>query len=178
MEEVLFKPIPNTNGRYVVYRDGTVKNTVTGKYIVGDKNNCGYPRVSLAVNGKQKHLFRHRLVAEAFVPNPDPSRFDEIDHDDGNKDNSHASNLRWVDRNENERAARRTGLKADYKPIEVVFVDGTTKCYETRQQLADEFGITRAAVKMWLHTPPSQHPNRGYLKRGIKTIREFGQIFR
>ena len=63
----------------------------------------GYLFVFLYKNGKKKQRYIHRLVAEAFVSNPENKR--EVDHIDNNKDNNRASNLRWVTHKENQNNA-------------------------------------------------------------------------
>ena len=50
---------------------------------------------------KKKQLSVHNLVAKAFVSNPRPDIFDEVDHIDRDKKNNHASNLRWLNRSLN-----------------------------------------------------------------------------
>lgn len=53
----------------------------------------GYTDVSLYKNGQRFHKKPHRLVAEAFIPNPE--NLPEVDHKDTNKDNNCVDNLRW-----------------------------------------------------------------------------------
>lgn len=53
----------------------------------------GYPRIGLQVNGKLVMKFVHRLVAEAFIPNP--NNYPIINHKDEDKNNFQASNLEW-----------------------------------------------------------------------------------
>ena len=67
-------------------------------------NNRGYRSVSL--NKKTKMV--HRLVAEAFCPNPMNKPY--VNHIDGNKQNNHYSNLEWCTTAENNQHARLTGL--------------------------------------------------------------------
>ena len=77
---------------------GVVK--LNGKVLSTFLNGRGYLKVFLpAPDGKRKSLRVHRLVAEAFVPNPDG--LPVVDHDDGNKLNNNASNLVWVTHQEN-----------------------------------------------------------------------------
>ena len=60
----------------------------------------GYPFVCLYKDGKGKQRYVHRLVAQAFVPNPENKR--EVDHIDNDKTNNDVSNLRWVTHKENQ----------------------------------------------------------------------------
>lgn len=61
----------------------------------------GYKRVSLHKNKKYKHFFVHRLVAEAFIYNPNPKEKKCINHIDFNPKNNNVSNLEWVTPKEN-----------------------------------------------------------------------------
>lgn len=58
-----------------------------------------YLLVGLSKNGETKSKLVHRLVAEAFIPNPE--QLPEIDHIDNNPLNNCVENLQWVDRNTN-----------------------------------------------------------------------------
>jgi len=61
-------------------------------------------RVSLYKMGKKRNFRVHRLVARAFLPNP--LRYREVDHKDGNTHHNYYKNLEWVSRVENERRKR------------------------------------------------------------------------
>ena len=67
-------------------------------------NHKGYKRVNLSKNNKRKQFFVHRLVAEAFIPNPENKP--QVNHIDGNKENNNFSNLEWVTREEQEKHKR------------------------------------------------------------------------
>jgi hypothetical protein len=76
--------------------------------------SLGYLEITLnsvALNKKER-LFIHRLVAKAFIPNPEGKP--EVNHIDGNKLNASASNLEWVTGSENLKHAHKTGLKKAY----------------------------------------------------------------
>lgn len=75
-----------------------------GRILRGCKAPSGYIQVQLG--DKQERL--HRIVARAFIPNPENKEC--INHKDGNKTNNHVSNLEWCTRAENMRHAIKTGL--------------------------------------------------------------------
>lgn len=71
-------------------------------------NGHGYKYVALRCRGRTLNRYVHRLVAEAFIPNPDNKP--EVNHIDGNKDNNRWDNLEWVTPKENHKHGRETGL--------------------------------------------------------------------
>lgn len=90
----MLKPIPGY-GNYSVSDDGIVVNATTGtvKRPTLNKSN-GYLYVDLYREGKRAKRPVHRLVAEAFVPNPEGKP--TVDHADGDRTNNSADNLRWA----------------------------------------------------------------------------------
>lgn len=98
------------NGNYVVYEDGRVWSNKRNKYLSHTRTsrNGRYLCVGLMVNGKQKHQYIHRLLAECFIPNPENKL--EVNHLDGNPRNYSLDNLEWVTRSENCQHAYATGL--------------------------------------------------------------------
>lgn len=83
---------------YAVSRDGKVRNLNTNYYLKGAILNT-YRVFNLKINGKQRNIAGHRLVAAAFILNPDNKPF--VDHVDGNRLNNNVENLRWVSQQEN-----------------------------------------------------------------------------
>ena len=67
------------------------------------KDGCGYLGIMLRLNNKSKRFLIHRLVALTFIPNLKNKR--TINHDDGNKENNHVSNLSWMTYSENAKHA-------------------------------------------------------------------------
>lgn len=68
----------------------------------------GYIYVSISRDGKNYNLRVHRLVAKAFIPNPNNKP--QVNHIDGNKENNNINNLEWVTNQENQIHAWRKGL--------------------------------------------------------------------
>lgn len=81
-----------------------------GRFCTPTNNNSKrYWRVGVQINNRQKHLAIHRLVAKAFIPNPD--NLPQINHIDGDKNNNKASNLEWCDNGYNQAHAWKGSLK-------------------------------------------------------------------
>lgn len=97
------RAIPGFNGRYLVSESGEVFNA-HGRMKTYKIWN-GYERVDL---GKRKMLV-HRLVAMAFIENPDGHEF--VNHLDGIKDHNHRTNLEWCTKSQNTLHAFRTGIR-------------------------------------------------------------------
>ena len=79
-----------------------------------EETSKGYLRVYLSKNGKRKHHKVHRLVARAFIPNPENKP--QVNHIDGNKKNNSITNLEWVTDTENKE--RRKEILDKEKPYE------------------------------------------------------------
>ncbi len=70
----------------------------------------GYYKICISIDNKVHHLSAHRLIAEAFVPNPNIQH--QINHINGIKTDNSIENLEWVSLTENIRHAHATGLSA------------------------------------------------------------------
>lgn len=173
-----WKLIPNYS-MYRIYNDGTVVSTFNNKNKTR-KPVCvhGYYYVTLNKNGEERRFAIHRLVAEAFIPNPENKPM--VDHIDGDKSNNIASNLRWVTASENSRnpitlKRMKIGLAKNHpckgrfgskhpmsKPIERIDVHGNIVSYECIEEAVRD-GFTKGEISQCC--------------RGIKTIYK-GYIWR
>ena len=104
MEEEIWKPIKEFEGYYEVSNMGRVrslnyKRTGKEKILKNIGDYKGYLEIVLTKNGKQKQFKVHRLVAEAFIPNPENKPC--IDHINTVKSDNRVENLRWVTYKEN-----------------------------------------------------------------------------
>lgn len=97
-----------------------------GKYpriLKPGKDSCGYPIVGICNGGKQVTKRVHRLVAKAFVPNPENKP--EVNHIDENKGNNVADNLEWVTCRENINHG--TGIRRSIEARSKAVIQYTTK---------------------------------------------------
>lgn len=146
----MWKTINIFSGQYKINEKGEVFNTLTNNYIKGDINNFGYYRVCLWENRKKKRFFRHRLVAEYFLDNPENKKF--VNHIDGNKANNNLSNLEWCTRSENEKHAFKTGLKPKQgKPFICIFKNNDLKLYLDQTQASKDLNCPQPTISSYLH---------------------------
>lgn len=94
-----FVPIKGYEDLYLISHEGKVYSLITHKIMSTFRLKEGYECVLLTKNKKHKHKSIHRLLAEAFIPNPENKPC--IDHIDGNPRNNTLSNLRWCTHKEN-----------------------------------------------------------------------------
>ena len=157
-ESEIWKDVVGYDGRYQVSDKGNVRS-VARKDSIGRKcggrmlkptyDKDGYLRVNLCKNGKQKTRFIHRLVAGAFIPNP--NGYSEINHRDENKVNNYANNLEWCTREHNvnhgtliERSAQARSKKVKATNIETNEVITFNSTVEAGRKGYDQGGVTKA----------------------------------
>ena len=92
--------IDDYGGKYLVSDHGRVKHR-NGNILKTRVGNRGYETVSLFHNSKNFSKSVHRLVAQAFIPNPDNKP--QVNHIDGDKLNNNVGNLEWATGKENMR---------------------------------------------------------------------------
>lgn len=90
------KPSP-----FIIYENGRVLNTQTGNWVYSYMNEKGRYVINLTYNGKQYHWKLARLIATAFIPNP--NNYETVDHINGDRTDNRISNLEWVSWEENMR---------------------------------------------------------------------------
>lgn len=99
-------------------------------------NHCGYLLVHMRVNGKDVICGIHRLVANAFIPNPENKR--EVNHINGVKTDNRVENLEWCTRAENLCHAYKTGLR---KRVREVYCAELDKAFYSVRNAAKEMNL-------------------------------------
>lgn len=98
------KDIKNYEGLYAITEDGQVWSYKNKIFLKSADNGRGYLQVELYKDGKPKMYYIHRLVAEAYIPNP--HNYETVDHINNNSKDNRVDNLQWMTRENNTRKGR------------------------------------------------------------------------
>ena len=179
MQKEIWKEVKGYEGSYQVSNFGRVKSC---SRIVNRKNNSilpvkekilksslstkKYPHVALSKKGILKTKKIHRLVAYAFIPNPENKP--QVNHLDGIKTNNYVSNLEWCTNYENKKHSLKMGLQVFKKGSDI----GTSKLKEkdivdirnlfkngdyTKSEIANIYKMSKTSIhdiiilKNWKH---------------------------
>ena len=137
------KDIKDYEGLYAITRDGNVWSYKSNKFLKPILDKDDYHTVNLYKDKKMKTFRIHRLVAQAFIPNP--KGLPQVNHKDEDKSNNCVENLEWCDAKYNmnygtrtERAAKKRG-----KPIYCVELD---KTFYGAREAERELGINHSSI--------------------------------
>ena len=164
MEQEVWKPVVGLEGLYEVSNKGRVrsvdrdiirsdgrvqhkKGVVLKQFIT----NKGYPYVMVNKGYKQHLKTVHRLVAQAFIPNP--SNYPVVNHKDENKTNNCVENLEWCTQSHNmtwnglsKRIARKTKDRPSKLRKPVIDLN-TGLIYQSRMEANEKLGIRWNSIK-------------------------------
>ena len=153
LEFIMRKELIGYDGDYII--DGldiiSVKFEKELKLKQGKDSN-GYLMVTLCKNGKTKSYYVHRLIAEAYIPNPDNKP--QVNHKNGNKTDNRIENLEWVTISENRQHAFDIGLqiKGEKHHLSKLKDSDIYEIFELRKQglllkeIGDIFGVCYSTI--------------------------------
>lgn len=182
MNEEIWKDVPGYEGKYQVSNRGNIislnrvepfpfngevfQRNRKGRTLKTAIDRYGYPCCALRDNFKGKHFTIHRLVAMAFIPNPE--NHPQINHKDGNKLNNHVANLEWCTGVDNIRHAVKNGLRGDplkitggnqYSAIPVIAIkDLAIMEFVCAKEAAEAIGVSKTYISICL--------KKGYKAKG------------
>lgn len=153
----------NIDSRYSISNLGRVKSNYANKerILKSFQDIRGYLKVDLRHEGKRKTMFVHRLVALAFIPNPD--NFKEVNHKDEDKENNCVDNLEWCDTKYNCNYGTRNERKANgcMKKIYSLDEDGTITYYNSRNEAGKLLNIDATSISKVLSDNYPQNKTAG-----------------
>jgi hypothetical protein len=155
------------NDRYEVSDTGLVRNYTTGRILKQQSNQKGQLTILLSDNGNDKRILVSRLVATAFIENP--NKYDVVMHDDDNPKNNNVNNLLWgtqkmnMDDMINKGRSKRIitddvvkFIKQNHYRITNQYDKIPNGKYST-SQLAEKFNITKSAIMPILQNKRYKH---------------------
>lgn len=125
-QKEIWKPVAGYEGLYEVSSEGNVRSLKSGRWrnrrkiLTPRKIDNGYHLVALCKDGAGKQMYVHRLVAQAFIPNP--NNLETVNHKDEVKTNNNVSNLEWMTQKDNINygSHNRRVAEAKSKPVQML----------------------------------------------------------
>ena len=146
----IWRDIKDYEGLYKVSNQGRVKSL---KKKFGKQETetimkpvmqwTGYMRIGLIKDKKLKTHMVHRLVAQAFIPNPENKPI--INHIDGNKANNDVDNLEWATFKENSNLSKK--LKSSKRYNSILVVDSCGNTFDSYRQAGRFWGLSPNTIK-------------------------------
>lgn len=146
---MIWRQIKGFEWCYLVSDAGQIWSIRRKKVLKPKIDKYGYEVVGLSLNGKIYHRTVHRLVAQAFVPNP--HNLPTVNHINEVKTDNRATNLEWMSIADNDNHGTRNEKMADTKcksPVEQVFPDGSTVRYKGVKDASRKTGINRGCIAL------------------------------
>lgn len=173
--ECVWKDIAGYDGLYQVSSSGKVKRlsgfqSKNERVLKEINNGNGYMGVSLCKGSKPVRVYIHRLVAQAFIPNPENKP--QVNHIDGNRGNNELSNIEWVTSSENhhhkydilKRNATNKGrfgiLHWSSKKVGMYFDDKLIREFNGAMEASRELGCADSTIRKVIYGQQKMH--KGY----------------
>lgn len=155
----MMKPVPNTNDEYYIDDSGVVYSAKYGllRSMCPKKTYNGYHAIGFRVNGARQYHFVHRLVAQAFIPNPQGHEY--VLHKNDIKTDNRACNLYWGTHQDNMDDMVRKGRSASgvRNPNWRGAVNINGVVYSCLSEAARAIGLPYKVLYMRLHRGMAGH---------------------
>lgn len=143
-----WKDIKGYEGLYQISNFGRIKSFVRGKGRIKSPNITvhGYCVVHLHNGNSKKYTGVHRLVAEAFIPNP--NNLPQVNHINGDKTDNRVENLEWCTCKDNQIHAVKTGLRDGWsnEPVKV-YCNELNMEFDSMRSAAKYLGCTIGMIR-------------------------------
>lgn len=153
----IWKPLSGEFSSYEVSNLGNVRNANTLRLLSPFKMQKGYLMIGLGI-GRKKFLV-HRLVAEAFIPNP--YNLSQVNHIDENKLNNNANNLEWCTCEYNNNYGTHNIRSANSRKQPVICIE-TNEEFDSLIETAKAFDVHLNSIWLSIH--------KGYCCKGFHFI--------
>jgi hypothetical protein len=141
MEWKIIEERPN----YSISDSGEVRNNKTGRILKPHKGTSGYYQIMLG--RKTTPLYVHRLVAKAFLENP--NQLPQVDHKNGIKTDNRVKNLRWVSVSDNCWSFGYIG-RVENRKKKIKATNGIETIYfNSRNEAAQHFNLHKSRIEYW-----------------------------
>lgn len=143
----IWKDIKDYEGIYQVSNLGRVMRVTTGRVLKPLKHIKGYYRVDLSRNSVTSHQSIHRLVAQAFIPNPENKP--QVNHIDEDKTNNSVDNLEWMTTKENNNHGTRNERLSRTQSIPIIATNiktGESKQFYGISECARQLGLFQSNI--------------------------------
>lgn len=144
-----WKPVVGFEEHYLVSDSGQVWSLYRHRALKPAIDKYGYEKVALFDGHKACPKTVHRLVAQAFIPNP--QNLPTVNHINEDKTDNRAINLEWATIADNDNHGTRNQRMADTKcrmPVERIFADGTIVRYKGVKDASRQTGINRSSISL------------------------------
>lgn len=163
----IWKPVANYEHQYMISSHGrlftlsrreprgTSYVTIQGRLIPSSLDQDGYQRVTLTRTRTSRFdAFVHRLVAQAFIPNPD--NLPQVNHIDGCKTNNNVTNLEWVTGLQNIQHSVETGLRDNMgannpRAYDVIISGAINVTFHSLRKASEYFKVDPESFRLYAH---------------------------